>query len=70
MPTWSWEISPEGDYRTPIGTEGQTLVIYFRDPGTYTATVTVENGLDDPASDSRSVNCRNQGNSLRCSPID
>jgi len=70
MPTWSWEVNPEGDYWTPIGREGQTLVIYFTDPGTYTATVTVENGLDDPASDSRSVSCRTQGNSLRCSPID
>jgi subtilisin len=70
MPTWSWTIDPEDDYRTPIGREGQTLVIYFTDPGTYTATVTVQNGLDDPASDSRAVRCRTQGNSLRCSPID
>jgi subtilisin len=69
-PTWSWTINPEGDYWTPIGTDQQNLVVYFSDPGTYTATVAVENGLDDPASDSRSVNCRIQGNSLRCSPID
>jgi subtilisin len=72
MPTWDWTIDPEGDYWTPIGRDGQNLVIYFTEPGTYRVTVTVRNALDgdSSASDSRSVSCRTQGNNLRCSPID
>jgi subtilisin len=68
--TLSWAIAPDGNYWTPTGTTSANLVVYFPEPGTYTATVTVDNGFGSTDSDSRSVSCRTQGNNLRCSPID
>jgi hypothetical protein len=64
--SWTWSVNPEGDYRI---ISGQYLHVWFTEPGTYAATVTVTDEFGNSALDTRSVNCRIQGGNLRCNAI-
>jgi hypothetical protein len=60
-----WTVEPDG-YYGPGGRTNSWLTLWFTDPGTYTATITVADDLGTTAQDSASVRCRTQGGKLRC----
>jgi hypothetical protein len=60
-----WTVEPDG-YYGPWGRTDSWLTVTFSNPGTYTATITVADALGNTAQDSASVQCRTQGNKLRC----
>jgi hypothetical protein len=60
-----WTVEPVG-YYGPGSRTNSWLTLWFTDPGTYTATITVSDALGVTASDSASVQCRIQGSKLRC----